>query len=152
MTTVTTTVPVWIETDPTTVFNYVSDLTKHPEWSGGELKIEPLAPGPVTVGSQYRSVGEVATQKDRHNALRVTELQSPSRFTFVANDPDFGDVTHVFTFTPEAGGTRMERTVTMNLPALRTVLFRTVVWPLIGHPMMNKAFATLKTKLEQPAS
>jgi uncharacterized protein YndB with AHSA1/START domain len=148
MTTVTTTVPVSIKADPATVFKYVSDLTKHPEWSGGQLTIEPLAAGPVAVGSRYHSKGEVATQKDRPNELRVTELVPPDRFTFVASDPDFGDVTHVFTFKPQAGGTLMERTVIMNLPALRRLVFRMVVWPLVGRPMMNKAFAALKTKLE----
>jgi hypothetical protein len=31
-------------------FDYVSDLTRHPEWSGGELKIEAVTSGPVAVG------------------------------------------------------------------------------------------------------
>ena len=46
-----------------TVFDYVSDLTRHPEWSGGELKIEAVTPGPIAVGKEYRSRGEVAIQR-----------------------------------------------------------------------------------------
>jgi hypothetical protein len=54
-------------------FDYVSDLTRHPEWSGGELKIEALTPGPIAVGKEYRSRGEVAIQKDRPNTVQVTQ-------------------------------------------------------------------------------
>jgi len=90
MTIITTTYPVVINAQPEAVFAYVSDLTRHPEWSGGRLKIEAISPGPVTVGSQYLSRGDVAGQKDRPNELRVTHFETPSRFTFVANDPDFG--------------------------------------------------------------
>ncbi len=151
MTTVVTTYPVFIKAKPEAVFAYVSDLTRHPEWSGGQLKIEPLTAGPVAVGSQYRSKGEVATQKDRPNDLRVTEYQPPSRFTFVAKDPDFGDVLHVFDFKPQDGGTLMERTITINLPGFRAFAFRTFIRPLIGQPMMDKAFAQLKNHLEQAA-
>jgi len=148
MTTLTNTYRVPIKAQPEAVFAYVSDLTRHPEWSGGRLKIEAVSPGPVAVGSQYRSRGDVAGQKDRPNELRVTQYQPSTRFTFIARDPDFGDVSHEFTFTPQDGGTLMERAVTVNMPSVRAFLFRTVIHPLIGKPMMDKALAALKTKLE----
>ena len=149
MTTVTQIYHVAINAPPETVFAYVSDLTRHPEWSGGRLKIEARSPGPVAVGSQYLSHGDVAGQKDRSNELRVTEYQPPARFTFVAKDPSFGEVTHAFTFTPQAGGTRMERIVTLTMSSVKAFAFRAAIAPLIGKPMMNKALAALKAKLEQ---
>jgi hypothetical protein len=79
-------------------------------------------------------------------------LQSPSRFTFVAQDPSFGDVTHEFRFTPQDGGTLMERTVTSTLAPLTAFAFRTVIRPLVGKPLMDKALAALKTKMEQPST
>ena len=148
MTTITNTHRVLIKAQPETVFNYVSDLTRHPEWSGGRLKIEPVSAGPVAVGSQYLSHGDVAGQKDRLNELRVTQYQAPTRFAFTAKDPDFGEVSHEFTFKPQDGGTLMERTVTLAMPSVRAFAFRTFIYPLIGKPMMDKAVATLKTKLE----
>ncbi|HLO15128.1 MAG TPA: hypothetical protein VK206_09885 [Anaerolineales bacterium] len=78
------------------VFDYVSDLTRHPEWSGGELRIEEVTPGPIAVGKEYFSRGEVAVQKDRPNKVRIAEYEPPRKFGFVANDPDFGDVSHVY--------------------------------------------------------
>jgi hypothetical protein len=124
-------------------------LTRHPEWSGGPLKIEAVSPGPVAVGSQYRSWGG---KEQRTNDLRVTQLESPTRFAFIATDPDFGDVLHEFTFQAEEGGTLMERQVTTTLSPVLAFAFRTVLDPLIGKPLMDKAFARLKAKFEQGAS
>jgi len=152
MTTVTNSYRVVINAPPDRVFAYVADLTRHPEWSGARLKVEPLASGPVGVGSQYISHGDVANQKDRPNQLRVTQYQPPTVFAFVAQDPDFGEVPHVFTFTPQAGGTLVDRTVTVTLSPLRAFAFRFLIRPLIGKPLMDKALAALKSKMEQPAS
>ncbi len=152
MTTVTQTYRVVINTPPEKVFAYVSDLTRHPEWSGGRLKIEARSPGPVAVGSQYLSHGDVAGQKDRPNELRVTQLQPPTRFAFVAQDASFGEVSHEFTFAPQEGGTRMERIVTLTMSPVKAFAFRAAIAPLIGRPMMDKALAALKAKLEQHAA
>jgi uncharacterized protein YndB with AHSA1/START domain len=149
MTTVATTFSVQINAKPDKVFAYVSDLTRHPEWSGGQLKIQALSNGPVAVGSQYRSQGEVLNEKERPNELRVTEYSPSSRFSFVAKDPGFGDVTHEFAFKAQSGGTLMERTVTSNLPALMAFMFRTFIFPLVGKPQMDKALAKLKAIMEK---
>jgi uncharacterized protein YndB with AHSA1/START domain len=129
-------------------FDYVSDLTRHPEWSGGELKIEALTPGPVAVGKEYRSRGEVAVQKERPNTVRVSAYEPPHKFGFVANDPDFGDVSHVFTFTKQEGGILIERAMTVSLNPIIAFGFRFLIYPFVGRPSMNKALAKLKKKLE----
>jgi uncharacterized protein YndB with AHSA1/START domain len=101
------------------------------------------------VGSQYRSRGKVLNQKDRPNEIRVTQYEPPTRFAFVAQDPDFKEVTHEFTFHAQNGGTLMERTVIAELPPLVAFAFRTIIFPLVGKPGMDKALAALKVKLEQ---
>jgi len=132
-----------------TVFDYVSDLTKHPEWSGGELKIEAVTPGPIAVGKEYRSRGEVAVQKDRPNLVQVTEYDPPHKYGIVANDPDFGKVSHIFTFTEQGEGVLIKRTMKVNLNPIVALAFRFFIYPLIGRPSMNKAMARLKAKLEE---
>ena len=131
-------------------FDYVSDLTRHPEWSGGELKIEALAPGPIAVGKEYRSRGEVAVQKDRPNTVRVSVYEPPDKFGFIANDPDFGDVSHVFTFTQQSGAVLIERAMTVSLNPIIALGFRFLIYPFVGRPSMNKSLAKLKQKLESP--
>ena len=148
MTTLVRTHKVLVNAPLLSTFDYVSDLTRHPEWSGGELKIEAVTPGPIGVGKEYRSRGEVAIQKDRPNTVRVSVYEPPQKFGFVANDPDFGDVSHVFTFSEQNGGILVERAMTVNLNPVIAFGFRFFVYPLIGSPSMNKSLAMLKEKLE----
>jgi len=132
-----------------TVFDYVSDLTRHPEWSGGELRIEAVTPGPIAVGTEYQSHGEVAGQKNRPNTVQVTAYESPHRFAFVSKDPDFGKVPHEFTFTEQNGGVLIKRTMTVSLNPIVALAFRFFIYPLIGSPAMEKSFARLKARLEE---
>lgn len=129
-------------------FDYVSDLTRHPEWSGGELKIEPVAPGPIAVGKEYVSRGEVAIQKERPNTVRISEFEPPQRFGFVAKDPDFGDVTHEFQLTEQNGGVLIERVMTVTLNPVAAILFRFLIYPFVGRPAMDRSMARLKERLE----
>ncbi|HXQ37417.1 MAG TPA: SRPBCC family protein [Anaerolineales bacterium] len=131
-----------------TVFDYVSDLTNHPEWSGGELKIEAVTPGPIAVGKEYRSRGEVAVQKDRPNTVQVTEYEPPHKYGIVANDPDFGKVSHIFSFAEQDGGVLIKRTMTVNLNPFVAFAFRLFVYPSIGGPSMERSMRALKAKLE----
>jgi len=152
MTRVTNMHHVVINAPPEAVFAYVSDLTRHGEWAGGRLTVEAVSAGPVSAGSQYRSRGDVAGQKDRPNELRVTHYQPPARFAFVAQDPGFGEVAHTFTFASQAGGTLLERAVTVDMSPPMAFMFKTFIHPLIGKPMMDKALAALKAKLESRAA
>jgi uncharacterized protein YndB with AHSA1/START domain len=133
-------------------FDYVSDLTLHPEWSGGELKIEAVTPGPIGAGKEYRSRGEVAIQKERPNIVKITEFEPPHTFAFAADDPDFGIVIHEFTFTQQKEGVLIKRIMTVNLNPFVAFAFRFFIYPLIGNPSMNKSMAGLKEKLQEISS
>jgi uncharacterized protein YndB with AHSA1/START domain len=148
MTTVIKTTQILVRAPLESTFEYVSDLSRHPEWSGG-LKIEAVTPGPVAVGKEYVSRGEVAVQKNRPNTVRVSQYEPPHKFGFVANDPDFGDVSHVFTFTEQNGEVLIVRTMTVTLNPFMAFLFRNFIYPLIGRPAMNKSMVALKMKLEE---
>jgi len=128
-------------------FEYVSDLTRHPEWNGG-LKIEALTPGPIAVGKEYSSRGEVAVQKGRPNTVRVSRYESPHRFGFIAKDPNFGNVSHEFIFLEQDEGLLIRRIMTVNLNPILAFLFYLFIYPLVGRPSMNKSMDALKAKLE----
>lgn len=152
MTTLVRSHQVFVRAPLQAVFDYVSDLTRHPEWSGGELKIEPVTQGPVAVGKEYLSRGEVAIQKERPNTVRVSEYEPPHRFGFVARDPDFGNVSHVFAFNEQNGGVLITRTMTISLNPIMAFLFRFFIYPWIGRPSMDKSMAALKRRLEESAT
>lgn len=149
MTTVVRTHEILVGAPLQTAFDYVSDLTRHPEWSGGELKIEALTPGPIAVGKEYFSRGEVAVQKDRPNRVQVTEYEPPHRFGFVAKDPDFGNVAHMFIFARQGEEVLIQRIMTLSLNPVVALLFRFFIYPWIGRPSMDKSLGKLKAKLEE---
>jgi hypothetical protein len=151
MTTVIKTTQILVHAPLESTFDYVSDLSRHPGWNGG-LRIEAVTPGPIAVSKEYVSRGEVAVQKDRPNTVRVSQYEPPYKFGFIANDPDFGDVSHVFTLNAQNGDVLIVRTMTVTLNPIVAFLFRTFIYPLIGRPSMNKSLAALKMKLEENAA
>lgn len=151
MTTVVRSHEIFVRAPLQSTFDYVSDLTRHPEWSGG-LKIEALTAGPVAIGKEYQSRGEVAAQKNRPNTVRVSTYEPPRKFGFIANDPDFGDVAHEFTFREQNGGTLITRTMTVNLNPIVALGFRFFIYPLVGKPSTDKSLAALKRKLEEKSN
>ena len=54
------------------VYDYVSDFTRHGEWSDG-LKVEAISDGPLAVGSEFRSVGK-QLGKDAENSVKIVRI------------------------------------------------------------------------------
>ena len=140
---------VHISAKPEDVFPYLSDLTRHGEWNES-LRVEAASDGPAAVGSQYRSTGRMMG-KEFQNEVRITELESPTRLSFISNDGK-NDFLQEFTFQPVGGGTSLERRVTFEMNPLMMLMFKAVIGPLVANPSMNKSLKSLKGKLEQSAS
>ncbi len=140
---------VHINAKPEDVFPYVSDLTQHGEWNEN-LRVEATSDGPAAVGSQYHSTGRMMG-KEVQNEVRITELESPTRLSFISNDGE-NDFIQEFTFQPMDGGTSLERRVTFEMNPLMMLMFKAVIGPLVSNPSMNKSLKALKGKLEQSAS
>lgn len=149
MTTVVRSHQILVHAPIQSAFEYVSDLSRHPEWSAGELKIEAITPGPISVGKKYASIGEASIQKDRLNTVRVSIYEPHHMFGIIANDPDFGDISHVFTFSEQNSGVLVIRTMTVDLNPILALLFRVFIYPLVGKPSMDKSMAALKKQLEK---
>ncbi|MDO8614480.1 MAG: SRPBCC family protein [Dehalococcoidia bacterium] len=97
---------ITINASPEQVYRYVSDIARHPEWAGHDLKIESTSPGPVAVGSTFTSIGH---QMGEHKAqVRVTELQPNSSVVFEAED-DTGHFRHYFRLQAGDGGTLLTK-------------------------------------------
>jgi hypothetical protein len=148
MTTVARSVQLFVHKPLETAFDYVSNLELHPEWNDG-LHIEALTSDPIQAGKEYASRGKVAVQKNRPNVLRISQYDPPHLFAFIARDPNFGDVSHEFRFNSQDDGVLITRTMVLHLNPIIALLFRFLVYPLIGQPSMIKSFADLKRRLER---
>jgi hypothetical protein len=101
----------WIQCDPESCFDYVADFSRHAEWATNPVEITSVAPGASGVGARFRAVGHQAG-KEWPSELAVTVCDRPSKFEFTATGGPIGTPRHdphrhTFTFTPEAGGTRL---------------------------------------------
>jgi len=134
-----------VNATPEAAFAYVSDLTKHGEWSANSLKITPAGGGPVAVGKEYRSVAKAPTAVKAD--LRVTKYQPSNAFAFAGKDMS-GSFEHTFTIAPKDGGCTIERAVDFRTSPMFTLLYP-VLGPLIGRPAARKSMQQLKARLEQ---
>jgi len=145
MPTVSWTFSIHIDVKPEQAFAYVADLTRHSEWSSAPLKVEAASPGPVMVGSQYRSVGHMLGQ-DFHDDLRVTDYQPSSRFGFMVKEHGH-ELKHEFTFEPQESGTLVVRTISAVVSPLQRLL--SFFLTAFIRSETTKSQKLLKAKLEQ---
>lgn len=127
------------------VFAYLSDLTRHGEWSPTGLRIEPIAPGPVAVGGRYRSFG-FNLGRQFENQLEITEFEPPKRFGFSAQTQIGSRLfRHTFVLTPTAAGVRVDRII--DEPKVG-VIFGLLAWIAIPPRRQRKTLKVLKSRLE----
>src|SRR5215510_7221848 len=110
------------------VFDYVSDLTRHGEWSADSVQIVALSPGQIAVGSRYRST--VQSRGITFNAeMEVTEYDSPTCFAFKGSD-ETGTFSHRFIFEPSTDGTLVIRQTHLGANLIQTLVFLVALYPV----------------------
>ena len=105
-------VTAWTALPPGQSFDYIADMTRHPEWANDPLTVEPADVSPVGVGTRFRAVGHQAG-KDWPSDLTVTAFDPPFRFEFTATGGPIGTTAdmlhrHEFLLRPQDGGTQIE--------------------------------------------
>jgi uncharacterized protein YndB with AHSA1/START domain len=138
---------VEVKAPPAKVFDYVADISRHGEWGSADdhMKATAEKPGAPAVGSRYKADG-LLNGKPNQSTVTITALEPPTRLAFDAEDGN-SVFHHEFTFTPAAGGTRVERHVTMTkgpfyFPLVLSIFKSTV------QKNYNGAMSNLKTKMD----
>ena len=137
---------VFINRTPEDVFAYVSDLSKHGEWADNPLEVTPVDDSEIAVGKKYRSTAEFRGGTVTGEQT-ITAFEPNEKFSFYVEDTT-SKHDHIFTFSPQGDGTLMERTAIGQWPFHIWLLSATIGSVLIGKPMMKRAYANLKEKLE----
>jgi uncharacterized protein YndB with AHSA1/START domain len=133
------------------VFAYLTDFSKHAEWSPKPYRVESITEGPTRVGTKLHSVGWLPGQPEHGSDAEVTDLDPPSKFAF--NAVEQGQIFRSeFILTPEGSATRVDRIFSMPKPPG----FVGVVFPLIRamiiKPGVRKGMNMLKANLESNAA
>lgn len=146
--------PTWTTTvnvPPDKAYAYVADLGRHGEWASqaDAMSITADQPGEPAVGKTYKAEGTLLGKRNP-STVTITALEPPKRVEFEYQDSR-GSGGHVFTFTPDNGGTRITRQIYgIKQPLLGPVLFR--IFKRKIDVNYNGALANLKSKLESGAA
>ena len=117
-----------VNASPQKAFEYLADLTRHPEWAAHKLEVQKTSAEPAAAGSTYSAVGhEMGTHRA---AVKLTELRSPERIAYEAED-DTGHFRHWISIAAARDG---GAEITKGVEPMRTNLMLTLLRPLM--PMM----------------
>jgi uncharacterized membrane protein len=130
------------------VFAYVSDFTRHGEWSGHRLQVTRTGgEGPVAVGSTYSTEAkQFGTQREQST---VTEVKQNASFVWESKGA-LGLVRHWFTVSGDGGSTTLSKGLELVQPSF---LAKMMGWK-IGKDSpkgLRSDVEKIKAKLESPA-
>jgi uncharacterized protein YndB with AHSA1/START domain len=132
-------------------WDYVADVGRHAEWASAadEMTIKADSPGEPAVGKTYSAEGTLLGKRNP-SKVTITALERPERVEFEYEDSR-GSGGHVFTFTPDNGGTLISRQIYgIKQPLLGPVFF--LLFKRKIDVNYNGALNNLKTKLESGAA
>jgi len=128
---------------PELAFAYLTDISKHAEWSPKPFRVEPVPTLPLKQGDKFRSFGSVPGDKDHANDVEVTAIDSPRQLVLTSIDKG---KRYVSTFDVEGtgGGTRIRRTVDAPKPTGLLALLFPVIFVLFIKPEVEKGMRMLQ--------
>ena len=130
------------------VWPWVSDITKHPQWSPKPYSVELVSGVNGTVGSKYRSTGFVPpADKNHQNEVVLTEIMPKSKVVFTAHD-DNGYFINSYKLETVGQGTLV--TFQHDFPKMKGVarILVPILVPLTGKKEAMARLGLLKAKAE----
>ena len=106
------------------VFDYVSDFTRHAEWSGNGLAATKESDGPAAVGSAYSTTAKQFGTQREHST--VTEFTPGRTFAWDSRGA-LGRVHHWFSMSEDGGATSLTKGAEMLEP---TFLAKITSWKI----------------------
>lgn len=132
-------ITIHVRCDASTAFDYVTDFSRHTEWTTGEQRIHQLSEGRLRLGTQLHAEG---LQGGRWwpAELEVTVFERPSRFDFTATGGPQQTAgqphRHEYRFIAENDGIRLEHERWDPVPDR-------LLWHLLG-PLIIRATAGVR--------
>jgi uncharacterized protein YndB with AHSA1/START domain len=129
------------------VFAYVSDITKHPEWTnpGHKVEIKKTSEGPVAQGSTFEHTGQQFGEQ--HDIVTIKEFVPPQRLVYEA-DGSAGLIRHIVTLAPAEGGTQVTKTFEIVKPKFPLNILAPLVNAFLQPAAIRKDLGRMKAKLE----
>ncbi len=130
------------------VWPWISDITKHSQWSPKPYSVVLTAGANGAVGSKYSSVGFVPpADKNHKNEVEITEVIPNSKFVFRSHDEN-GYFINTFTLTPSGNSTTV--TFQHDFPKMKGAgrILLPLLLPSVGKRDAMVRLGMLKAKAE----
>ena len=137
-----------IDAPASAVWPWISDITKHSQWSPKPYSVQLTSGTNGAVGSRYSSVGFVPpAEKNHQNEVEVTEVVPNSKFVFRAHDEN-GDFINTFTLQAVGSGTQV--TFQHDFPKMKGMgrILLPLLLPSVGKRDGMVRLGMLKAKAE----
>jgi len=115
---------ITIQAPAQSVYDYVSDFTRHGEWSGHGLEVSRNSDGPAAVGTTFSTTAKQFGTQREHST--VTEMTPGKAFAWDSTGA-LGRVHHTFRLSENAGSTTLTKGVELTQP---TFLAKMTGWRL----------------------
>jgi uncharacterized protein YndB with AHSA1/START domain len=138
---------VFINAPVDKVYQYVADVGQHAEWASEADAMVISAPeaGTPAVGKTYKAEGTLLGKRNP-STVTITALDPPKTVEIEAEDSS-GISGHVFTLTPQDGGTLVTRRIYgVKQPLLGPIFF--IIFKRKIDVNFNRALTNLKSRLE----
>jgi uncharacterized protein YndB with AHSA1/START domain len=137
-----------IDAPASAVWPWISDITKHSQWSPKPYSVQLTSGENGAVGSKYSSVGFVPPMDKNHkNEVEITEIIPNSKFVFTSHDEN-GDFVNTFTLAPVGSGTQV--TFQHDFPKMKGAgrILLPLLLPSVGKRDAMVRMGLLKAKAE----
>jgi len=137
---------ILINATPEAVYEYVSDVMRHPDWAAQKMEMKHTGDPDAGVGAEFEStvhfMGHVAGR------LKVIEASRPERFVYRCQDSS-GRYDWTFVTKAEGTGTRLTQSFDrLNAPFFVKLIQPTLLYPLMGRGMFDKCLTAIKAHVE----
>ena len=103
-------VSIDIAAPPEQVYFYLADFSRHGEWSMSVTTLEKLTPGPVGVGTEFKSTETLPQEFVSFATIKA--LDEPTRVAWESTDHQVFRTEWTFDIRPNADGTHLVQAVT----------------------------------------
>ena len=141
---------IHVEAAPEAVYDYVSDIKRHPEWAMHPLVVRERGDG------TFESTATVMHLEPR-TSIRVERQDRPRRFSFLCDDDISGKYRWKFDIEPSGAGCTVRYSLErLAAPAWVKLVQPWSMWTMTGRPGMLTGLANIKRAVEashtQPAA
>jgi uncharacterized membrane protein len=130
-----------------TVYEYLADFSRHPEWSTGLEELVPVGKGPVSVGTELKATEKVPARFISYT--RITGLEPGRLIAWESWDGRTAQVKWEFELSPQSGSTHLVQRARVEPTSLVGRILLTVMRKRQIPKENARSLAQIKAKLEK---